>query len=283
MKSFKGILFILVSLALTLGIARAEDKKDTGESKQKPEAIFAQSCKKPDEVKGFHLKITVAQEVGKDKESMVSTGKQQNPDSIYLESSTGSETYGKGKFITVRSSPKSKWQSFIPPGVKDQEIIPLKQIMKACGHSKEAKFIENAELQGIKCQGIEMSLTDEGISKIIPSIALVKNTKYHDAFYRLWYDPKTLLPYKVIFTIKITVIQEDPFEEEESKQKKEVTSIQTITIDIFDYDKNIEIKFPDEVKKIFEAKESAKPGEEKPIEITPPLEEKKSPEKNQGK
>ncbi|MEW6027666.1 MAG: hypothetical protein AB1599_10300 [Planctomycetota bacterium] len=107
---------------------------------------------------------------------------------------------------------------------------------------------------------IEAAIKEEGAAKLLselpmPLPAEAKLTCDKSSF-KIWVDKKTSLISKMHFFVEVTASmagEETPEEEQESAPKSGRKIY--VEINIYDYDKDIEITVPDEIKEVLEAKD----------------------------
>jgi hypothetical protein len=240
---------IIVSMLLLLGIVAVGGvllfktdmiKAPSDESAEN----FIKSCAKTYETKGFHIKMKFDIVMDKVKQRMEMTGKQQNPDMMYIQAKVQGQTlegYVKGDKAVFGSSQTDTWQlqNDLTKAGKTQ-MLPLKQMLQASRYIKNAKFIDDAAINGIICKGVSVDLKKEGLIKLCNLEALADSYKidFKDANYLLWYNPNDFLPYRININFGATL--------EGAGQMSAVSF--TAECELFDYDRNIEITFPEKVK-----------------------------------
>lgn len=261
MKRLTLLALVLVCLGLVFSISAGAEKAE--EKKTDAKESFIQACKKPDETKGFHMQLTIKQDTGAMKQTIEMKGRQENPDKMYLEVGAGKqiiELYAQGDKAALRMSKKDKWQ--FQPKQEGVEMLPLKQILRMSQYIKDAKFIEEKEINKTKCQGVSIAINDEGLAKManLEHVPKGVKVKFSDTSYAMWFNPKDLLPYRIAISYKVSI--EQPSEGDDPAKEPDKTTIDaSIECLLSDYDKDIEIALPDEVKELFEEKK--KPEDEK--------------------
>jgi hypothetical protein len=242
--------------------------------------IFPQICNKPDLTTGFHFKMTseeIIENTGQTdpskpqlKRSIETNGKQQNPDMLYMATvfeGNKIEMFAKGNKIALKNYDKPNWQLKSNPAQSGL----IQQLLSPSKYLQDAKFIDESEINGIKCRGIEITLTDEGFAKVAgDNLFMSYKVKQSNASYNIWYDPAKLLPYRIVFSISMTV---EPLSAKENKPAQKHNT--TVILDLSDYDKDVEIVCPDEVKALFEKNEPGNEPEKIVVPESPPSEPKK--------
>jgi len=240
---------IIVSIVLLLGTVAVGGvllfKADTIKAPSDLSAEnFVKACAKTYETKGFHLKMKLDFVMGKVKQRVEMAGKQQNPDMMYIQAKVQGQTlegYVKGEKAVFGSSQTDTWE--LQKDLTNSgrtHMLPLKQMLEASRYIKNAKSIDDTQINGIFCKGVSIDLKKEGLIRLcnLESVAEQCNIEFKDANYLLWYDPQDFLPYRINISFGATL--------------SDMTSTADVSFkaecELFDYNKNVEIKFPDKVK-----------------------------------
>jgi hypothetical protein len=235
--------------------------EEVKENKIDINALFSQAVKKLEEVKGFHLKATVSHNSYIDDRliqspSDIIEGVHQNPDKMYFKISPSNKTYRfyvNGDGTAIQLPNKNNWLPYPKIGTITHGL-PLNQLQVVAKHIENIQLIEKANINGIQCVGIFVIVNHEGLNKLTrlnikKDYDPFKEVSISEASYKIWVDPETFLTYKVFYSIKEFI----KVEKSTPEQSYSIIYDTTLTMDLFDYEKNTDIIFPDEVNDAFES------------------------------
>lgn len=212
-------------------------------------------------------------------------GSWQSPDMIHCQETSDEkdyEYYQKGDKTIGKDSEGEQWQRLHQGAAPS----PITQINHLKNYLKNIRFTGEEKLRNKNCRVIVASLKREGCEKILerfPSpIKLLRKKKFADPLYKVWIGKNDTLPYRLMISFSVSrsgPIQDceprflvkrgsfgkdgkveidiyiSPVEEDgEIYREGDVPIAQEIIleIDLFDYDKDIEIKIPKEAKELLE-------------------------------
>jgi len=208
------------------------------------------------------------------------SGVVQNPDIQYTKTSLNmvqennktkeEEEYRKDKKRVTRTIP-GEWQR--KPDKSDSDsLIGNPSALVECW--RNVRFTGEETIKGVDCKTIESSFFSYGgckkiFTELIGALPPDREIKPPQSSGKIYVGIKDNLPYRFVFSL--TMEFSNPRKEKKDEKGRQFALAQTIkkicfSIDMafFDYDKNVEIKFPDEVRKLLEsdAEEKDEPGAE---------------------
>ena len=268
--SFIGLVIIF---ALYL-VCTATDKETpgtagTGPSKPKeeltnPRDIITDSLKATFATTGFHIKARGYLDVTGPKTNIktetVVTGIRKSPDISHLSFETEDmnqkmEVYQQGGKSAAKDNKDNKW-------VKQEVVSPAEFVALFKGTLDNVKLAGEEKIDKINCRTIESNLNQNGINNFLAlyNIGIFPSAEKESAV-KIWIGKEDNLVYKITAMIK-SVSESKPVismeDEDEGKPSKKKNPVQKTTVNfyveisIFDYNKDIDIKIPEEVKKVME-------------------------------
>jgi hypothetical protein len=282
----KKVIWLMAVITILTMIACTQSKESTVSKKQLPEAkqIILNALEKQQQTKGYHFKGTYDLEQTQLKDrgtpitytfTCLTSGIHQNPDyeKLVVESKYGkTETYQNDKKTAMQN--KDKW-SFFPTRKSSLSYTDRsdKLFRFLCNYMEDFKSVGAEKLKETDCFIVESLIPDEVLQKIYPNLGetgQIIETKFPVAFCKVWIGQENNLPYKFSFTYtKETEIflppEQEPGDEKVSDKNNafclrgprlKTYKSETYKITFMDYDKNVDIEMPEEVKKALESNQS---------------------------
>lgn len=278
--SFIGLV-IIFALYLVCTATDKETPKTTGTEPAKPQEelnspkdIITASLKTTFAVTGFHIKARGYLDVTGPKTNIktetVVSGIRKAPDISYLSFETEDmnqkmEVYQQTGKTAAKDNKDNKW-------VKQEVVSPTEFVELLKGTLENVKLTGEDKIDKINCQVIEANLNQDGINNLLAlyNIGIFPSAEKESAV-KVWIGKEDNLIYKITVMIK-SVSENKPMipmdDEDEGKPSKKKNPVQKTTVNfkveisIFDYNKDVDIKIPGEVKKLWE--EAAKENNKKP-------------------
>jgi hypothetical protein len=262
------------------GINSSSKTAGTGPSKSNEElnnqkSIITDSLKATFAATGFHIQARGNLDVTGPKTNIkaetVVTGIHRHPDISCLtfdseDMGDKMEVYQQGGKTAVRNNKNNKW-------VKQEVVSPTEFVELLKETLENIKLTGEEKIDKINCRIIEATLNQDGINKILAlyNIGIFPSAEKKSAV-KIWSGKEDNLIYKI--TVMIESVSENkpviPMDDEEEnqilKRKKPLPKTTVnfkVEISIFDYNKDVDIKIPEEVKKVWE--EVTKDNNKKPV------------------
>lgn len=274
-------LVIILTLNLVCTGADKETPKAAGTEQPKPKEeinnpkeIINKSIKATFDATGFHIKARGYLDVTGPKTNIktetVVTGIRKSPDISHLTFDTEDmnekmEVYQQAGKTAAKDNKENKW-------VKQEVVSPTEFVTLLKDTLENIKISGEEKIDKINCQVMESNLNQDGINNLLAlyNIGIFPSAEKKSAV-KVWSGKEDNLIYKI--TVMIESISESkpmmPMDDEEESQtlKRKKPAPKTIVnfkveISIFDYNKDIDIKIPEEVKKLWE--EATKDNNKKP-------------------
>lgn len=166
------------------------------------------------------------------------------------------ELYQKDDKKYTRNVASKKW-------AEGNALSPIIQSDRIKSALEGYKFGKDEKLNECDHSIIEATINEKDASELLSELpktgALSAETKItcNKTRFKIWVDKKTSLISKMYFFVEVTAAmpgEETPKEGQESTPKSGQKMSVDIIIYISDYDKDIEITVPDEIKKVLDAK-----------------------------
>jgi hypothetical protein len=262
------VLIWVVTACIFSSVCISNEPAETPKTKETPKEVLEKVITTTLESKGFYFKGTGSFSFKGPKTDInienTFSGMNQKPDLSYISmesKDTGEkiEAYRHGENVAMRSNKQKEWvrQNFASP----KEFIGIYK-----DNTENIKIDDSVEekINDTPCRVIEASLNQNGINdflalyKNIPK-GLVNATK--TSVIKIWSGKSDNLVYKITVKIDITIENKlSPAEEDENENlppDKKIKPPKTLVkfsgeVTCYDYNKDIEIKIPDEVKKIWD-------------------------------
>lgn len=261
----KQLLFVLLTVALASSVVCTAKPK---EEEENPKEAIIKAINATFDSPGFHIKgkglFTATGPKTNIRIESALSGITQKPDLSYLvieSEDTGekAEIYRQGKNAVMRSNKNAKWAK--QPVASPAEFIEtykntLENIKFV--YSEQSESVKEEKINDKPCRVIEATLTNDGINNLLTlyKMAILPNSEKTSRG-EIWIGKEDNLIYKINVKVEITAENPSfipPDEEESGEPKKKRTQKTNVkleaTISCFDYDKDINIKIPDEVKKV---------------------------------
>jgi len=156
------------------------------------------------------------------------------------------EYYKKANKFVGKVLPEDEWQDATSWMDKDL-LLRVEGFELSEKWLEKVQFSEVAKVKDKECQIINVSLTSEGLSEFLTrqNISDQARKKFTDFVYKIWVNKDESLPYKLNFSMEIS----------EEKGPMAIKAKWNSEVLFGDYDKDIEIKLPPEVKELLEKEE----------------------------
>lgn len=245
--------------------------KETTDIKKGKEVVL-QALKKVEEAKGYHFesKFTIAinQADGKNVFKISCTMKEGihlRPDVAYGKFEAmghKSEVYQKGNKVAAKGVKSDRWVKGNPAAYP----LPSEQWEILKEYLEDAEFSGKETLKDKECQVVKVSIKLEGLIKMLKKLNISRaGEETPVSSYKIWIGEKDSFIYKLFSSMEIPhgTKKKEPKEEgppgvssappeKEGHKHQELTRSIINEIDFFDYNKDIDIKIPAEVKKLLE-------------------------------
>lgn len=284
---YKQWLFLLLTVVLWWGVTAfvPAQEKETPASKIDPRAkeLMTQAAYNLMETKGFHFEFRMQAEVnyidGKNlcEFEALTTGIYQQSGLTYFRTRARDqelELYQYEELFVSRDTPEADWTQATTlqqlPSPKDTMTLMMDNL-------DYARLGKQERIKGLNCQILEIGLTATGLKRLIetqaPEIMTMGTTpQISNLTAAVGVNDGNL--YKLGYTMEITPKSEETSEEAPIVPEKMSTKI-VLQISLFGYDRNIDIKLPDQVKELLNIEELEEEPIEEPTEesVEEPLEE----------
>jgi len=254
----------------------APEKKTAPETKSVPETkktdakkAFGEAFEKRNKTKGYHFtgkRETSYVEMGMTIPAQFNGIKNNKDNLLYMTYQTSVMGSSKKYELYQKADKKFARDIASEERVEGKTHSPIMQGDRLMDTLEGYKFAKEEKLDERDHTVIEATIKLDGANKLLselpmPLPAEAKLTCDKSGF-RIWIDKKTSLISKMYFFVEVSAAMpgaETPEEGEEAAPK----SGRKIAVDInlFDYDKDIEISVPDEVKEVLDASEESEEKE----------------------
>jgi hypothetical protein len=245
---------------------KAKDKSDL-----KAKEMLLQAFKKMDETKGFHLETRMSQKTNESTIKFSTKGIHQNPNLTYLKMKVaGLETalYQKDGRTAVKNPLSGEWEDSTHG--PDEPASPLEGLLGTIKGLENERFLSEEKVKDKDCKIVEASLYHKFLTEqlkiemqepgidVSPDILNKGEIKIIKSSYKVWIAKDDLLPYKITYSVAWEFSQIPEEKSEESAEPLKMTFERILEMKFFDYNKDIEIKLPPEVKEILDKEEGKK-------------------------
>jgi hypothetical protein len=159
------------------------------------------------------------------------------------------EVYLKNDRVVAKKPGKEKWQK-----IKEDDDLMMDLFMvqsfrfnKLRDLFDKTRFGTNDKYKGVVCQIVDLPLKTKDASKIVPESAMNKLRELGEGEitglqYKIWIGKNDNIIYKIFISLDIEIVQSE----------STTNILASSDINILDYDKEIDLKIPEEVKGLLE-------------------------------